>query len=423
MSTKLTTIGLAVMIAASSTLCVASSSHKDSSKSDLKGADSVQLGPRPIFLVNDMDPSPLKSKLESCKKGPFKKTDFSIGHRGAALQFPEHTQESYEAAARMGAGILECDVTFTKDKELVCRHSQCDLHTTTNILATPLAAKCSKQFIPAAYDASGKMVTPASAQCCTSDITLAEFKTLRGKMDASNSAATSVADYLGGTANFRTDLYSGPSSGTLMTHKESIALFKKLGTKMTPELKSASVTMPFDGFTQQAYAQKMIDEYKAAGVPARHVWPQSFDQRDVLYWVNNEAAFGKQAVYLDDANTVADLPSYEQLVQYKSQGIQIVAPPTFALLALDAGGRIVPSQYARNAKSAGLDIITWTLERSGILADGNNGFYYQGIDPAIKTEGDMMQVIDVLAREVGVLGIFSDWPATTTFYANCAGLR
>ena len=46
-----------------------------------------------------------------------------------------------------------------------------------------------------------------------------------------------------------------------------------------------------------------------------------------------------------------------------------------------------------------------------------------GHDPAIKTEGDMMQVIDVLAREVGVLGIFSDWPATTTFYANCAGLR
>ena len=90
---------------------------------------------------------------------------------------------------------------------------------------------------------------------------------------------------------------------------------------------------------------------------------------------------------------------------------------------MDADGRIVPSAYARNAKMAGLDIITWTLERSGILADGNNGFYYQTIDAAIKTEGDMMQVIDVLARDVGVLGIFSDWPAATTFYANCAGLR
>ena len=37
----------------------------------------------------------------------------------------------------MGAGIIECDVTFTKDRELVCRHSQCDLHTTTNILTVP----------------------------------------------------------------------------------------------------------------------------------------------------------------------------------------------------------------------------------------------------------------------------------------------
>ena len=34
----------------------------------------------------------------------------------------------------MGAGIVECDVTFTKDKQLVCRHAQNDLHTTTNIL-------------------------------------------------------------------------------------------------------------------------------------------------------------------------------------------------------------------------------------------------------------------------------------------------
>ena len=30
-----------------------------------------------------------------------------------------------------------------------------------------------------------------------------------------------------------------------------------------------------------------------------------------------------------------------------------------------------------------------------------------------------MNVIDVLAREVGVIGVFSDWPATTTYYANC----
>jgi glycerophosphoryl diester phosphodiesterase len=37
---------------------------------------------------------------------------------------------------------------------------------------------------------------------------------------------------------------------------------------MTPELKSPSVKMPFQGdYTQEAYAQQMIDEYKTARVP------------------------------------------------------------------------------------------------------------------------------------------------------------
>jgi glycerophosphoryl diester phosphodiesterase len=242
-------------------------------------------------------------------------------------------------------------------------------------------------------------------------------------MDAFNAAAQTPAEYLGGTADFRTDVYAGPTSGHLLTFAESIALFKKLGIKMTPELKAPSVTMPFDGFTQQMYAQKMIDELKAAGVRPRDVFAQSFNQADVLYWVQHEPAFGKQAVFLDDANVVSDLPTFSDLVGYRQQGIRIWAPPTFALLALDGSNRIVASQAARDAKEAGLDIITWTLERSGILADGNNGFYYQTIDQAIKRDGDLYKVLDVLAKDVGVLGVFSDWAAPVTFYANCMGLK
>jgi len=402
---------------------LAQAGHDDDD--DARRGASVQLGPRPFFLVNEMNDGALKQKLQHCaaQRQRYERSDFSIGHRGAALQFPEHTKESYEAAARMGAGIVECDVTFTKDKQLVCRHAQNDLHTTTNILATPLAAKCVQPFTPATFDASGALLTPARAECRTSELTLAEFKTLRGKMDAANPRARTVAEYLAGTASFRTDLYAGPSSGTLMTHKESIELFKKLGVKMTPELKSPSVAMPFDGFTQQAYAQKMIDEYKQAGVPAKNVWPQSFDKNDVLYWVNSEPAFGRQAVYLDDANTMADVPGAAELRSYRQQGIRIWAPPTFVLIAADASGNLMASQAARDAKAAGLDIITWTLERSGILADGNNGFYYQTFDTAITREGDLYRVIDVLAKDVGILGVFSDWAAPVTFYANCMGLK
>ena len=385
----------------------------------------VQLGPRPYFLVNDMSEGPLRRTLQVCasRRSSFFRTDFSIGHRGAALQFPEHTQESYEAAALMGAGIVECDVTFTRDLELVCRHAQNDLHTSTNILATELAAKCGKPFTPAVIDGAGVVLTPAAAECRTSDITLAEFRTLRGKMDAFNPRARTVAEYLAGTASWRTDLYSGPSSGTLMTHKESIALFNRLGVKMTPELKRPSVAMPFEGFTQQAYAQKMIDQYKAAGVAPRRVWPQSFSMEDVLYWIAREPAFGRQAVYLEAAEKVADLPDAAKLAGYKAQGINIVAPPIFALLDTDGGGDIVPSRYARDAKAARLEIIAWILERSGILADGNNGFYYQSFDRAIRREGDMYRVLDVLAKQVGIRGIFSDWPATVSFYANCMGLK
>jgi glycerophosphoryl diester phosphodiesterase len=382
---------------------------------------SIQLGPRPFFLVEDMDASPLKEQLQQCVNGPFVKTDFSIGHRGAALQFPEHTKESYEAAARMGAGIVECDVTFTKDRELVCRHSQADLHTTTNILATPLAQKCTTAFTP--YNKVTD--TSASAECRTSDITLAEFKTLKGKMDASNPKATTVAEYLDGTANYRTDLYA--ASGTLMTHKESIALFKKLDVKFTPELKSASVKMPYEGtFTQANYAQAMINDYLEAGINPSDVWPQSFNLDDVNYWVTSQPTFGKQAVYLDnrvykDPTFKASLSDFEQL---KRSGVNIIAPPTFALLATDAKNMMVPSDYALMAKQAGLDIIAWTVERSGPLTDiENNPFYYSSVLAAVNNEGDIYNVIDVLAQEVGVIGIFSDWPATTTYYASCMGLK
>jgi len=62
------------------------------------------------------------------------------------------------------------------------------------------------------------------------------------------------------------------------------------------------------------------------------------------------------------------------------------------------------------------------VERSGSLENGG-GWYYQTVTDAIDNDGDVLTVIDVLAREVGVIGIFSDWPATTTFYANCMGLN
>ncbi len=412
----------------------ASDEYRDRDRDEGRNSG-VQVGPRPYYLIDKMSDGPLKRKLERCSSGPFYKTDFSIGHRGGApLQFPEHTRESHEAGARMGAGILECDVTFTRDGQLVCRHDQCDLHTTTNILVSPLASSCSKPFEPAQFDGAGTRIKAATALCCTSDLRLDEYKSLKGKMDASNPNAKTPQEYQGGTANFRTDLYT--TGGTLLTHKESIELIRKLGGKYTPELKgpnrAANLQVEAVFGSQEAYAQAMIDDYKAAGVSPRKVWAQSFNKADVLYWIKSNPRFGEQAVYLDDANVPADVPTAAELKSYADQGIKIVAPPLWVLLTVDKStGKIVPSQYAKDAKAAGLDIITWTLERSGRIVEevlptkgtASPSFYYQSTLDALKNDGDIMVTLDVLAKDVGVLGIFSDWSGTVSYYASCMGLK
>jgi hypothetical protein len=157
----------------------------------------ISYGPRPYYLINNMTDSPLKQKLQSCENGPFEITAFSIAHRGGAdLQIPEETVESSVAGARMGAGINECDVAFTSDLQLVCRHSQCDLHTTTDIMNRPeLREKCTTPFTPANETAD------ATALCCTSDITLEEYKGLCSKMDGFNASVCSCLYGVKMTAN------------------------------------------------------------------------------------------------------------------------------------------------------------------------------------------------------------------------------
>ena len=49
-------------------------------------------------------------------------------------------------------------------------------------------------------------------------------------------------------------------------------------------------------------------------------------------------------------------------------------------------------------------------------------FYYQSTLDALDNDGDILVTLDALAK-IGILGIFSDWSATVTFYANCMGLK
>jgi len=247
---------------------------------------------------------------------------------------------------------------------------------------------------------------------------------------------------VGGTDLYNTAVTVPPTGTTLVTLRESIRLNKRNGVKHTPELKSGDAATIAKVFgSQERYAQELADVLHEEGVDADDAWPQSFNVNDVLYWIAR-TRYGKQAVFLVDYDAVNDNillfdTNGKQLVNRQDQlaffrelrkrKVNVIAPAMPALLAV-SGGRVVPSQLAKYLKAMGFDIITWTFERSdlrqGSLAS-RAGFYWD-FDPTasvIKTDGDMYLALDVLARQVGIEGIFSDWPATVTYYANCMNLK
>ena len=172
----------------------------------------------------------------------------------------------------------------------------------------------------------------------------------------------------------------------------------------------------------------MIDEYKAAGIPIQDVFAQSFDLADVLYWMKTEPglrrAGGLSGRPLREArfrsHKARELKTVNDGIE--GAGVKILAPPICMMLELNEKNEIVPSDYAKAAKAAGLDLIAWSLERDGPL-DKGGGFYHRSVKAAIDRDGDTLTVLDVLAKQVGIRGMFSDWPATTTFYASCMGMK
>ena len=70
-----------------------------------QSVDRIDYGPRPFYLIDQMTDGPLKEQLMSCSGQEASSSLFSIGHRGAPMQFPEHTVES-NLAARAGRGHL-----------------------------------------------------------------------------------------------------------------------------------------------------------------------------------------------------------------------------------------------------------------------------------------------------------------------------
>jgi hypothetical protein len=73
---------LAISLAHTTDVAAMGPQGEKTDKHNLGEDQSVQLGPRPFYLVDKMSPGPLKDALQQCSDNSFEQTDFSIGHRG-----------------------------------------------------------------------------------------------------------------------------------------------------------------------------------------------------------------------------------------------------------------------------------------------------------------------------------------------------
>lgn len=198
----------------------------------------------------------------------------------------------------------------------------------------------------------------------------------------------------------------------------------------TPELKTppAQVPMPFKGYTQQQYAQDFVEAFRNKGIDFSRVWPQSFLYDDVVFWLQHDHSFGKQAIYLQEFDTPKDLAAgMKNLSIARAAGVNIIGPSLPMLLS--PGGRdnktVVESDYSKAIKANGMDIIAWTYERSGPLATvkSRDEYYFESIANLTHYDGQYFDVLDVLVNQIGIKALFTDWASTVTYFANCFGLK
>lgn len=398
----------------------------------------------------------LRNKISVCKS-PFKRTDRVIGHRGAPLVAPEETVASWEIAAASGAGYLECDASVTGDLDLVCRHSNCDLDFTTDLVQNhpELNSKCSVPFVPG----SGKQAT-----CCTFDFTTEELGRLCAIMESSfNASAVSLSGYILGPPGFRTGALAQETCHKIVPFNEHLKLLRQNGYHAIPELKDTG-TKRTQNFLQSKgkdiywladhFANTLADHgfqaWPSEGGPAiaGATWGvmQTFDYRIAEYWkktrgnkVTVEYMWNSQPPAGANCSGVEDCGGEALLRHLIGLGVDMLSPPIHLLITNGPGRTIVPSTTAQALKAMkARSIGSWSLERQGCSPKPDDpvmpqlpsqflgpcwdpsAWYYSSVDgTAAWQHADVLVVLDTLFKEVGLKSLFSDFPATASAYVNC----
>jgi glycerophosphoryl diester phosphodiesterase len=290
----------------------------------------------------------------------------NIAHRGACAYLPEHTLPAKALAYGMQADFIEQDVVLTKDDKALVIH---DIHLDT---VTDVATK-----FPGRAREDGRYYAL--------DFTLAEIKTLK---------ACERFDIASGTAVFAGRYPLWKSDFRLHTLEEEIELIQGLNKStgrnvgIYPEIKDPAWHRE-QGHDISPIVIRILADYGYAKA-ADNIFLQCFDF-DELKRIKNELKCELKLIQLTEEDfDVAAVASY-------AYGI---GPWIKQLISgLDKDGRPVISDLAAKAGAHGLKIHPYTFRVDGLPAGMSAD-----------------QLLDTLFNQIGVDGIFSDFPDVSRDY-------
>ncbi|QCR20005.1 glycerophosphodiester phosphodiesterase family protein [Agrococcus sp. SGAir0287] len=322
-----------------------------------------------------------------------------VAHRGASGHRPEHSEEAYRLAARLGADAIEPDVVATRDGVLVLRHEN-EISGTTDVAARPefFSRRTTKEI-------DGETLTG----WFTEDFTWEELSQLavRERLPRIRQASATFDGQLG-----------------ILRLQDLLDILDETGLQMVLEVKHAtyfaSIGLPLD--------ELVASELRARGwasTPERLV-VESFEQ-DVLRRLRARDVAARWVYLLEEGGAPADAvaslgsaaPTYAS--QRTDEGLAAIAAQGFDGVSVDKrtllqDGRegVRATDLVDRAHAAGLQVFAWTLRpENRFLAKA----FRRG--PLASQWGAWMQEWDVLIG-AGLDGIFADHPDLAVFAADHA---
>ena len=313
-----------------------------------------------------------------------------IGHRGASGYRPEHTLESYELAARMGADFIEPDLVSTKDGVLIARHEN-DITGTTDVADHPeFAARKTTKTIDG---------TPATGWF-SEDFTLAEIKTLR---------AEERLPLVRQENTIYDGLYQIP------TFDEVLDLRSRLSRELRREIGVYPETKHPTFFRELGLSLEppLVRSLKKAGLNKRSapVFIQSFERTNLAV-LRNDLNVKTKLVFLTSASgsPFGDTKTYAQLttpagLAELAATIDGIGPDKLQVIPRNAAGKLEsPTTLVADAHRAGLLVHPYTFraENQFLPTDYRRG----------TVDSDYGRVIDEMTvyLRTGIDGFFTDQP-------------